>query len=321
MKLFRTLFFLYLIICFVSIPVTIFSSPEKFSGSYVADQELSIAWEGDQEQIRFSIQAKTSGWIAIGFNPSKQMKEADIILAYYDSVLKQGFIKDCYSIGENGPHPEDTNLGGETNIEAFSISENDGYTIVDFTRLLNTNDKYDFAIDPEQEIKIIWAIGQEDNAEMIHSKKGLAILNLKKNASEVSLITKHSGKPIHFYLMGIGLLLISIAVWSAKQKFGYSLKLTLHTLFVTVGSMSLMIGFGLQFLWLQRIGFPHFRVLHAWFGIASLIFLLISMMEVVLYFIQKSRQKRNLHISLGVASVILALIAAIFGKFLVINLF
>jgi len=321
MKCCRTVLLFFIIFFLMMIPVFSNASSEKYSGSFSAEQIFLVTWEGDQEQIHFTIQAKTPGWVAIGFNPTIQMKNADMIMAYYDSVLKQGFIRDCYSIGENGPHPEDVTLGGETNIESFSISENNGATVVDFTRTLNTQDTYDVVIDPNKELKLIWAIGQEDNAETLHSKMGLATIHLNKINTETSPVSKHSGKPSHFYLMGFGLLLISIAVWSVKQKFTYPMKMKLHTLFVSIGSLAMLIGFGLQFLWLQRIGLPHFRVLHAWFGVASLVFLLISMIEVALYFIQKSRQKRNWHISLGVASVVLALIAAILGKFLVINLF
>jgi len=305
----------------VGLPLYLKASPNQFSGSFKVENEYTMAWSGDSEQITFTIQAKTKGWVALGFQPTFRMKDADILIAYFDGTLKQGVMKDCFSVGEMGPHPEDITLGGQNNFENFSISENDEYTIVQFSRRLQTNDQFDAVIDPAQNMKIMWATGAEDNTDLIHAKKGFVNINWSQNSASTGIPIGQRGKPIHFILMSIGLFLLAIGIWLVKKKISYTKKLMIHAVIVSLGSLLLLIGFSLQFLWLQITGRSHFTVFHTWAGLGSLFSLLASFLLAWLFFRKKSPNKRNTHISLGVASAVLALIAAITGKFLILNLF
>lgn len=293
----------------------------EFSGSFKVENEYTIAWSGDATEIHFTIQAKTKGWVAIGLQPTIRMKDADIIIAYYNDTLKQGVIQDCYSVGEMGPHPTDITLGGQENFNNFSISENDEYTIVQFSRPLQTNDKYDAMIDPAQSMKIMWAMGAEDNTDLIHAKKGFAAIQWSQNKTSTGKPLGQRGNPVHFILMSIGLLLLAMGVWLVKKSFPYAKKLKIHALVVTLGLFLLLVGFFFQFLWLQITGRGHFTVFHTWVGMASLLTLIACMMMAGLYLAKKTMNKRNWHISLGVAGAVLALIAVIAGKFLILNLF
>lgn len=49
--------------------------------------EFYLCWEinNSKEQIYFKIQAKTTGWISIGFSPKGKMKESDSIIGWISS--------------------------------------------------------------------------------------------------------------------------------------------------------------------------------------------------------------------------------------------
>jgi hypothetical protein len=300
-------------------PCLSFAVTGDFSGSMKVENQYTLAWKGNSEQIHFIIQAKTKGWVALGLQPTVKMKDADIIIAYYDDNLKKGVIQDCYAIGEKGPHPQDTLLGGQTGILDFTISENDEYTIVEFSRALQTNDAFDAMIKSDQSMKIMWAIGEEDNTEIVHAKKGFTTIHWSQNTANTNQPLGNPGLPIHFIVMSIGLFLLAIGIWIAKKSIPYSKKLKIHSLVVTTGFFTLVTGFFLQFLWLHLTHRSHFTVFHAWIGLAAFLSLIASFIMAWLAITRKSPRQRNWHISLGMAAAIFALIAAILGKFLILN--
>ena len=59
------------------------------------------------------------------------------------------------------------------------MSETQGITTIEFSRNLDTKDKYDKALPLDKEIKIIWAISLSDNFDAKHSKRGGGNITLK----------------------------------------------------------------------------------------------------------------------------------------------
>jgi hypothetical protein len=45
-------------------------------------KDMTFAWKIDGDNLAIKISAKTEGWVGIGFNPSKQMKDANFVLGY-----------------------------------------------------------------------------------------------------------------------------------------------------------------------------------------------------------------------------------------------
>jgi hypothetical protein len=127
----------------------------------------------EEENIMLAIQAPTTGYLALGISPAQIMNKADMILM----CVKDGkaSAEDMYSTGLFGPHPPDTTLGGTNDIQMVSGTEKDGVTVVEFTRKLNTGDKYDKSLAPGKN-KVIWAISNSDDFTKKHSQRGAGIL-------------------------------------------------------------------------------------------------------------------------------------------------
>lgn len=137
--------------------------------------ELEVYSRIDGDIVRLALKAKTNGYLAIGFEPSERMKDADIILGF----VKEGkaSVADMFSTGPTGPHPPDEQQGGKNDVTAFGGSNKDGVTIVEFERKLNTGDAKDKVIKTGDN-KIIWAISEDAAFSGKHTKRGGGILKL-----------------------------------------------------------------------------------------------------------------------------------------------
>ncbi|MFC2002154.1 DOMON domain-containing protein [Chloroflexota bacterium] len=136
---------------------------EKKYGDY------EIRWMTDGEYAYFGIRARTTGWVAIGFNPSSGMKDADMIFGMaQDSGIT---ISDQFSTGTFGPHNPDIELGGTNDIFKSGGNEEGGFTTIEFARPLNTGDSYDSKLS-RGPIDIIWAYGSNDEFNQKHIARG-----------------------------------------------------------------------------------------------------------------------------------------------------
>jgi hypothetical protein len=134
------------------------------------DGQFVVYWRHDDEFCYMALKGETMGWIAIGFEPSVQMDEADMIFGW----VSEGIVTmdDLYSTGPTGPHPTDISLGGTNDLLEYGGREENGVTILEFKRRLNTGDTYDHAFKQGQTLTIIWAIGDADNLTTKHSVTG-----------------------------------------------------------------------------------------------------------------------------------------------------
>jgi hypothetical protein len=159
------------------------AEPEKEEVKWAADGVLGdmeylgemsygnyeIRWLADDQYIYIGIKAKTTGWVAIGFEPSSGMKDADMVFGFVQSG--KTIISDQFSTGTYGPHSPDTELGGTDDILESGGKEEGGFTIIEFKRTLDTGDRYDKAL-AEGAIKIIWAYGPDDEITKKHAVRG-----------------------------------------------------------------------------------------------------------------------------------------------------
>ena len=166
MKLKNTLILLAFFILNASI---LFGEKLKKMGSMV------INWKILKTEIEVTVSAKTTGWIAIGFEPSKMMKDADMILFSVDHGKL--IIEDHYGNGLTS-QKLDTDLGGRNNVVGIAGSENNGITTGTFRIPLNSGDKYDKKLSVGNTYKLIVAYGKTDNMKSGHSYRGTTKITL-----------------------------------------------------------------------------------------------------------------------------------------------
>lgn len=157
----------------------VLTSPPKqgYSGG-----EMEISWKNDAEYLYMAMKSKTAGWLAVGFEPSEWMKDADTIMGWI--VDGRTVINDEYCTGNYGPHVDDTDLGGTNDILAYGGRQEDGYTVIEFKRRLNTGDRFDKAFTPGQSISTIWAVADSSNHDVKHNVAfGETILVLEGGAA------------------------------------------------------------------------------------------------------------------------------------------
>jgi DOMON domain. len=136
-----------------------------------------LFWTIFDDRIYVGLQGKTTGWVGIGLKPTQMMKDADIILA--GIADEEVYWVDSFSTGNFGPHPADTELGGTDDIVNLSVTEEEGVTIVEFERALDTGDAYDAVLSPGDEVSFIRAMATDDDPAFKHdTPKGKGTVTL-----------------------------------------------------------------------------------------------------------------------------------------------
>ncbi|MFA6366096.1 MAG: DOMON domain-containing protein [Candidatus Hydrogenedentales bacterium] len=134
-----------------------------------------LLWKIQGDAIFMAIDAKAAGWVAIGFEPTNIMANADMIFGIVDKSGRLQSI-DARSTGMFGPHPPDLNQGGQDSILAAAAGRSQDRVVFEFSRKLNTSDKLDNVIPAKGSIKIIWAYSSGLQFTANHSKAGKATL-------------------------------------------------------------------------------------------------------------------------------------------------
>ncbi len=122
----------------------------------------------DGENLKASLSFKTSGWVSVGFNPSKAMKDANIIIGY--AHPENPLISDHFGSGTY-KHQADTLIGGKDNIISGSCTEKDGVTTLSFTIPLDSGDRRDTVLKKESKVKVIFAAGKDKDLKKKHVKR------------------------------------------------------------------------------------------------------------------------------------------------------
>ncbi len=163
------------IVLLILVPVAIFAGGAKESDTPVTSIGNSIevgenwgfSWEFISDEIVFTLTSPTEGWVAIGFNPSRMMKDAHFIIGYVSEG--QLVIRDDYGTG-NTQHASDDSVGGTQNVRPISGTEADGITTIVFALPLASGDQFDVEFIEGSSYKILLAYGAKngDNFTSIH---------------------------------------------------------------------------------------------------------------------------------------------------------
>jgi hypothetical protein len=129
---------------------------------------LTVYWRNDDNYLYLALQARTVGWLSIGFDPDRTHIGADIIIGAVSNGTVT--IQDSYGTSERGTfHTPDVNLGGDYSIIASGGSQQNGVTILEFQIPLNSGDKYDKALEAGSTVPVILAVGTTRDLTSMHS--------------------------------------------------------------------------------------------------------------------------------------------------------
>ncbi|MBI9094319.1 MAG: hypothetical protein JEY71_05505 [Sphaerochaeta sp.] len=132
------------------------------------DKDWSFSWVFKADTIEFTMSAPTTGWISLGFNPTKRMKDADYILAYVENA--QVYLSDEYGTG-NTSHRSDVSLGGKESAKAISFIEEAKKTTITFSLPRNSGDQYDTVFVEGEKCKVLGAYSTSKNFSSRHRKR------------------------------------------------------------------------------------------------------------------------------------------------------
>lgn len=162
---------IFFIILILTVTQAAFSSEFK----EVEDTEINFKWAVEGENLHIILSAPTEGWISVGFNPSKVMKDADFKLAYVQE--SNTVIEDHFGTGLFG-HKNDSSIGGTSDFVLINGSEINGMTTVEFMMPLNSGDEFDSLLQEGDEVKVLLAYSTRDDFARKHKKRTSIIIEL-----------------------------------------------------------------------------------------------------------------------------------------------
>ncbi len=163
--------FIFILICLI--PSTIFA---KAYDHKVDTGKMTFEWKVDSKMLHIKLKAKTKGWLGIGFNPTKVMKNADVLIGR----VKRGKanVRDDFATKEES-HSSDKKLGGKSNVTNVSGKEEKGYTELEFTIPLNSKDNKDTELKVNGDTLVMLAFGRSDSYRLGHLYREVLKVNLK----------------------------------------------------------------------------------------------------------------------------------------------
>lgn len=124
----------------------------------VTQSGVNFQWQVDGDSLNVQVSAKTTGWVAVGFDPSNMMQDANIIIGYVSDG--EAFVRDDYGVGKV-KHGADADNGGTDDVANVSGTEEDGVTTLRFTIPLDSGDSTDRPLTEGNKYKVIVAHGPD----------------------------------------------------------------------------------------------------------------------------------------------------------------
>lgn len=144
--------------------------------------QMSFSWKVNADSLNVRLSAPTTGWVAVGFNPTDMMKDANIIIG----CVKEGKVELSDDFG-SGPtmHMPDDKRGGANNVTLVGGNETGNTTTLEFSIPLNSGDANDGVINPAADTKVMLAYGPDrDSFKMKHQFAKTITVNLASGAQK-----------------------------------------------------------------------------------------------------------------------------------------
>lgn len=138
--------------------------------------KMKFSWKVDGDNLAGKMSAETDGWVGVGFNPSKKMKDANYVIGY----VKEGKVKIVDEFGTTATgHKSDEKLGGTDDVTVVGGSEEGGVTTIEFIIPLKSADKNDGSLDVNGDTVVLLAYGAgRDSFRSKHKFRTSMTINL-----------------------------------------------------------------------------------------------------------------------------------------------
>jgi hypothetical protein len=120
---------------------------------------MTFEWRIEGEVLKGRMTAPTQGWVAVGFNRTKQLKGTRLIMGY----VQNGRTTVEEHIADPPDHRPKTSLGGTSGVLSAKGSEGMGKTTIEFTLQLDTGDSFDVSLRPGETYHTTLAWSFEDD--------------------------------------------------------------------------------------------------------------------------------------------------------------
>lgn len=169
------------LVCWLVLAVVTIGSAAEYDHNVEA-KKMTFSWKIDGDNLAVKVSAKTDGWVGVGFNPKKKMKDANYVLGY----VKDGQTKLTDEFGTGSTtHKSDDSLGTTSDVTLVGGSEEGGVTTLEFVLPLNSGDKHDVAIDVNGDTVVLLAYGAgRDSFKSKHKFRTAVTVNLSTGASK-----------------------------------------------------------------------------------------------------------------------------------------
>ncbi|MHC1710344.1 MAG: cytochrome and DOMON domain-containing protein [Methanomassiliicoccales archaeon] len=275
------------------------------------DGDFVLHWTIDGDMINIAMVARTTGCVAIGFDPEAAMRNADMVVGFVNST-GGAEVDDHFSTGTFGPHVPDISLGGTNDLLQTNGSEIDGVTIIEFQRALDTGDAYDRPIPADGALKIIWSISGEDDHGVIHSQRGSGEIDFGSGESVEALELW----PFHAVSMTVGTALLLMSVGTIYMKKRSKAWFKWHKRLGILGSTLVVIGLLIAMFMVDGV---HLRVTHSYAGAFTIVLLVLPVfLGFAVPKVKNRKLMRTAHIWISRAAVLAVAITILLGLSLVI---
>jgi len=234
---------------------------------------VTVYWRINGETISMALDAATPGWVALGLEPEDAMAGADMIFGWVQDGKTT--VLDCYATGPFGPHPPDIELGGTDDLIYSAGSQEQGRTVIEFSRSLISDDQYDKPFSLSRPVRIIWAVSDDDDFDANHVQAGFGVLELGSGTASAGhrklLLIGHAAfLSVSFLLMVVGMLL---ARYLKRKKWW----LKVHRRLGLSGGILGLLGLGLGAYMVEVTSGVHIKAVHTYVGLLTVVLIILTL--------------------------------------------
>jgi hypothetical protein len=225
------------------------------------DNTFYAEWTTNEEEIQVSFRGKTrTGWVAFAFDEDGTMPDHDSYIGWIDST-GNATLTDRHASSRNEP-ATDVSLGGTNDILSWTgaVVQVDGanWLQFNFTRKLNTGDKYDLVLAPGRPGFLLWALGPNNG---VNYRAGTFSTHLSKGSVQIDFFggcvggnTTTDWRKLHGILMVIAwcALLFTGSFFARYLKVLTTAWFKIHVALQTVGTALVLASFIIIFIFIGQ---------------------------------------------------------------------